>query len=233
MRDSREVILRIAAAHQDKEALDILGMELAYVFPGLLFLTQSATSTAPGITPLMSSGRAKASPRFVSSSVLIGRQFVMPMVSISTSGPQNVPLPSTGCRDLKTSSIPLPSNLPNASGRSLPLHAVCVGRSGDKGDSANIAIISRHPSFYPHLVAQLTPSIIRRHLGHLIDADGVVERYLVPGVYAVNLVVTKCLGGGGLGSLRLDRQAKGFAQVILGGVEVLVSDDIIVERSKL
>ena len=28
---SREVILRIAAAHQDKRALNILGMELAYV----------------------------------------------------------------------------------------------------------------------------------------------------------------------------------------------------------
>jgi len=31
MKESREVILRIAAAHQDKRALDILGMELAYV----------------------------------------------------------------------------------------------------------------------------------------------------------------------------------------------------------
>src|SRR5579859_1095969 len=31
VKDTREVILRIAAAHQDKRALDILGMELAYV----------------------------------------------------------------------------------------------------------------------------------------------------------------------------------------------------------
>ena len=31
MKESREVILRIAATHQDKRALDILGMELAYV----------------------------------------------------------------------------------------------------------------------------------------------------------------------------------------------------------
>jgi len=31
MKGSREVILRIAAAHKDKRALDILGMELAYV----------------------------------------------------------------------------------------------------------------------------------------------------------------------------------------------------------
>jgi hypothetical protein len=32
MKHSREVIMRIAAAHQDKRALDILGMEMAYVF---------------------------------------------------------------------------------------------------------------------------------------------------------------------------------------------------------
>ena len=31
MKNSREVILRIAAAHHDKRALDILGMEFAYV----------------------------------------------------------------------------------------------------------------------------------------------------------------------------------------------------------
>jgi hypothetical protein len=67
----------------------------------------------------------------------------------------------------------------------------------------------------------------------LIDKDGVVERYYVPGVHAVNFVVTKCLGGGGLGSLRLDRQGKGFAQVILGAVEVWVPDEVVVERSRL
>ena len=55
----------------------------------------------------------------------------------------------------------------------------------------------------------------------------------MPSVHAVNFVVTKCLGGGGLGSLNLDRQGKGFAQVILGGVEVVVPDDVVVERSRL
>jgi hypothetical protein len=81
-------------------------------------------------------------------------------------------------------------------------------------------------------VDQLTSQVIQKHLHHFIEADGVVERYLVPGVYAVNFVVTKCLGGGGLGSLRLDRQGKGFAQIILGEVQVLVPD-IVVERSRL
>ena len=180
----------------------------------------------------MSSGRAKASPRFISSSVLIKRDVVVPLVQTSTSPTQQIPILVKGCQNIIPSQQP-PLSLTHPSGRTLPLHAVCVGRSGDKGDSANIAIISRHPSFYPHLVSQLTSAVIRKHLSHLIDKEGVVERYLVPGVHAVNFVVTKCLGGGGLGSLRLDRQGKGFAQVILGGVEVLVPDDVVVERSRL
>jgi hypothetical protein len=180
----------------------------------------------------MSSGRAKASPRFISSSVLINRNAVIPIVSTANSSPQKILHSTKGCQNVPRSTSPS-TNLFHPCGRRLPLHAVCVGRSGDKGNSANIAIIARHPSFYQHLVSQLTSVVIRKHLGHLIDADGMVERYLVPGVYGVNFVVTKCLGGGGLGSLRLDRQGKGFAQVILGGVEVLVPDEIVVERSKL
>jgi hypothetical protein len=180
----------------------------------------------------MSSGRARASPRFVSSSVLIRRNAVRPTFSILNTPPVPVSLATQGCHEVVLSPKP-PDSLAHPSGRLLPLHTVCVGRSGDKGDSANIAIIARSPAFYPHLVAQLTPAAIRKHLKHLIDADGVVERYLVPGVSAINFVVTRCLGGGGLGSLRMDRQGKGFAQVILGAVEVLVPDDVPVERARL
>jgi hypothetical protein len=180
----------------------------------------------------MSSGRAKASPRFVSSSVLVNRDSVAAMVSTASLLPQRILYSSNGCQSAKI--IPQGSiDCTHLSGRNLPLHVVCVGRSGDKGDSANIAIIARHPSFYPHLITQLTSAEIHKHLGHLIDKDGQVMRYLVPGVHAVNFVVTKCLGGGGLGSLRLDRQGKSFAQVILGEVQVLVPDDVVLELPKL
>jgi hypothetical protein len=153
------------------------------------------------------------------------------MVSISESTDQ-IPLSRNGCADV-SKSLSKTMNTTPLSGRKLLLHTVCVGRSGDKGDSANIAIICRHPSFYPHLVSQVTPAVIKKHLRHVIDEDGVVERYLVPDICAVNFVVTKCLGGGGLGSLRLDRQGKGFAQVILAGVEVVVPDGVTIERSRL
>jgi hypothetical protein len=47
MKGSREVILRIAAAHKDKRALDILGMELAYVFPTLNVINFSLLHRRP------------------------------------------------------------------------------------------------------------------------------------------------------------------------------------------
>ena len=77
--------------------------------------------------------------------------------------------------------------------------------------------------------------MIRQCLSHVIEKDGVIERYEVPGICAVNFVVTKCLGGGGLGSLYLDRQGKGFGQVVLSslGVEVEEGDGVIVERARL
>ena len=39
---------------------------------------------------------------------------------------------------------------------------------------------------------------------YFIAPGGLVMRFEVPGVYAVNFVIIKSLGGGGLSSLRLD-----------------------------
>ena len=77
--------------------------------------------------------------------------------------------------------------------------------------------------------------MIRQCLSHVIEKYGVIERYEVPGICAVNFVATKCLGGGGLGSLYLDKQGKGFGQVVLSslGVEVEEGDGVIVERARL
>ena len=200
----------------------------------------------------MTTGRAKAAPRFISSSLLIHRSAITPQVTIGTSSPKSIPLVIKGCQSIHSnpsnhsqSSSPnlsskihllTPSKIPpNPKIRILPLHVLCIARSGDKGNTANIALISRHPSFYPLLLSSLTPSLIRQCLSHVIEKEGVIQRYEVPGIWAVNFVVTKCLGGGGLGSLYLDRQGKGFAQVVLSslGVEIEEGDGVVVERARL
>jgi hypothetical protein len=100
----------------------------------------------------------------------------------------------------------------------VPLIYLCYGRSGDKGDSANIGLIARKPEYYDIIKSQVTSQARRMHIfsltihfakvvgtymSHLID--GSVTRYDIPGINGLNFVLTKSLGGGGTSSLRIDR----------------------------
>jgi hypothetical protein len=95
----------------------------------------------------------------------------------------------------------------------VPLVRLAWGRSGDKGDTANIGIIARRREFLPLLRAQLTPEAVKQYLSHLVQ--GRVERYEVPGIHALNFLLHEALGGGGMASLRVDPLAKGYAQMLL------------------
>ena len=44
---------------------------------------------------------------------------------------------------------------------------------------------------------------------------GEVQRWDVPGVYGLNFLLKNALGGGGMASLNLDPQGKGYAQMLL------------------
>ena len=51
---------------------------------------------------------------------------------------------------------------PNAQRRKhLPLIHICHGRSGDKGDLANIGVICRDPNHYPHVREHLTAQNVK------------------------------------------------------------------------
>ena len=97
--------------------------------------------------------------------------------------------------------------------RRVPLHALCVGRSGDKGDVANIGIVARDARHFALLAALLPAEEVERRMSHLVR--GRVARYALPGVGAFNYVCTQALGGGGAASLRVDRQGKTYAQQLL------------------
>lgn len=198
-RERREIVLRVAATHQNRAVLDILGKEVAS------FLTNSC----PGIC-LLTSGRPKSSPNFAASSILVRREAVLPKVALGGIADLiSVPLVTLGCREAPPSRVDSPNSkpitLPKGALLRTNLHAVAVGRSGDKGDSANVAIIARDPSFYPYILEQVTQEVVSLAFRHLISEGGSVTRFEIPGVYAVNFVLTKALGGGGLSSLRLDR----------------------------
>ena len=95
----------------------------------------------------------------------------------------------------------------------LPLLALAHGRSGDKGDAANIGVIARKEEWYEFLKKELTAARGAKYLKPL--AKGPVRRYELPNLGALDLGVERALGGGGSVSLRLDAQGKTYAQALL------------------
>jgi hypothetical protein len=95
----------------------------------------------------------------------------------------------------------------------VPLIAIAHGRSGDKGADVNIGIRARHPDLYPVLLRELTVGRVDGYLAHLGASE--VQRYELPGVTALNFVLIGGLGAGGTASLRFDPQGKAIAQQLL------------------
>jgi hypothetical protein len=97
--------------------------------------------------------------------------------------------------------------------RRVPLITLAHGRSGDKGNTANIGIIARRAADLPLLSAWLTPERVAAHFAHRRPSR--VERFDLPGLNAINFVLHDVLGGGGMASLHTDNLAKAYAQVLL------------------
>jgi hypothetical protein len=93
------------------------------------------------------------------------------------------------------------------------LREIAFARSGDKGDSANIAVFGRSPESYHWLRAYLSAAVVEEYFRPL--GVGAVTRYDVPNLQALNFVLSHALGGGGSRSLRIDAQGKTLGMALL------------------
>jgi len=80
------------------------------------------------------------------------------------------------------------------------------GRSGDKGDTCNVGLVAYDEAGYRRLCRELTAERVQAHYGNLVL--GTVTRYEMPGIRALNFVLTRALDGGGTMSLRSDHLGK-------------------------
>lgn len=94
------------------------------------------------------------------------------------------------------------------------LRDVAHARAGDKGDTSNVAVWAYDPADYPLLLGLLTPERVKAAFPHLIR--GAVERYEMPHLHGINLVMRHALEGGVNASLNLDSHGKSFSYLILG-----------------
>lgn len=97
-------------------------------------------------------------------------------------------------------------------------------RSGDKGNTCNIAVFAYEPEFYPLLKQQLTQARFKEHYRGAIEGE--VVRYEIDGLHAMNFVAHGALGGGVSRSLCLDNYGKALSAAILG-FEIEVPDDLL------
>jgi hypothetical protein len=87
------------------------------------------------------------------------------------------------------------------------------GRSGDKGNHANVAVIAYTPEGYAWLREHLTAEVVRDYFARLSPSK--VVRYEAANLLALNFVLYDVLAGGASRSLRADTQGKTLALALL------------------
>lgn len=90
---------------------------------------------------------------------------------------------------------------------------IAHGRSGDKGDAANIGLIAYDNDGYEIIKKYVTAEKVKEHFQGI--CFGEVERFELPNIRALNFLLHNTLGGGGTVSLKFDAQGKTLAAALL------------------
>jgi len=211
--DSREIVLRLMATHVKKEALIILSREMA----------QAATGMAAGVINYLG-GRPPVSQSIHLFSFLLSKDQItvethlnneITSIKIATGGGY---VQKKDNRRSSSNSI-----IGKQKTVSVPLSKLAFARSGDKGDHANIGVISRKPEYLPYIQKALSSDLVANYFSHVLDGE--VLSWDVPGINGINFLLKNALGGGGMASLNIDPQGKSYAQQLLE-YEIPIDDEL-------
>jgi hypothetical protein len=195
--DSREVVLKMSAHHDQKEALGFFAREVP---SSALSMAQSLIGGGTGLP--------RPTPLIRVHSMLVPREFVTVLVDGEAFFEEKLRVAS-----YESTIVNRQSSIVNQQTVEVSLLDIAYGRSGDKGNICNVGIVARKPEFVGVLERELTAVRVKEYLVHLVDGD--VERFALPGLNAFNFVLHDALGGGGTASLRFDPMGKGMAQILL------------------
>lgn len=215
-----EVVVKLGVLHAERAGVEVFSGE--YVPTSLV---------AQGMTGFFA-GRPRPAPVFRVIHLLVDKDMLEPRVTMAG---EDVPLTlSPGNPDAKPGTAVLDEPKATLSGTTkVPLKRLAYGRSGDKGNLANIGLIARRPEFAAPIAEGVTAERVASFFAHVLRDDAVVKRWAVPGLDAINIVMTEVLGGtGGTSTLRYDPQAKSYAAMLLtmpievdAGVAALLEGD--------
>ena len=200
-RTANEVVIKVAVKHADMRGVGIFLKELS----GL------GLATPPGLSGFTGAGRPRPSPVVRLFSYLTPKSALAVTIDVDGTVMNHA---DTTC--VRTTFAARPDEPKPVKGTvDVPLIKLAWGRSGDKGNKANVGIIARKPEYLPYIWAALSEEITAKVFAHFMDSPNAVERFYLPGSHAINFLIDDVLGGGGAASLRNDAQAKGYAQVLL------------------
>jgi hypothetical protein len=97
--------------------------------------------------------------------------------------------------------------------KKIHLSEIAHGRSGDKGNHANIAIIAYSHSGYDWLREHLTAQVVADYFAPMQPSR--VERFEAANGWGLNFMLYDILAGGASRSLRIDTQGKTLALTLL------------------
>ena len=97
--------------------------------------------------------------------------------------------------------------------KTTPLYKLAHARTGDKGNRSNISVVAYHSEDYSLLLKELTEEKVKAHFG--FRSPGVVKRYELPNLMALNFVIDDVLDGGVNLSLNLDSHGKSLSYWLL------------------
>lgn len=86
-------------------------------------------------------------------------------------------------------------------------------RAGDKGNTSTLSLVAYRQEDYPLLVQRVTSDTVARHLGNIVR--GVIKRYELPQLGALQFVCEYALAGGVTTSLALDAHGKSLSFALL------------------
>lgn len=225
--DGNEIILRLGARDADQNKLKTFGKMIPALIlggpPGVAIL-----GGVPRVQEIMSYWPA-----------LIPKYATHPMVAFYDDGYTNaVEIKSTRIGQFvepaldtqvaEKTSKPL-TDIINTFATGTSLSRICLGRSGDKGDTSNIGVIARSQKAFDYLDKHLTAQVVKDLFQEL--CHGRVIRYKVQNMLGFNFLLEQALGGGGTMTLRADAQGKMFAQGLLRQ-KMNIPADILAELKK-
>jgi hypothetical protein len=235
---AREVVLKIAVAHADEAALELFSRE---IFPAATSMAQGITGFAagrPAVQPVVRLASCLIAKSRVTVQIEVDGRVTSCCGTTAPAGWGTSVAAVAGAKGASqvqhadrvssqpaaagaeaqpagAGTEPQPATTFDVSGPAVdvPLIRLAWGRSGDKGDTANIGVLARRREFMPAIGAALTPQSVSAYLAHLVT--GPVERFDWPGLNGWNFVLRRALGGGGIASLRYDPQGKSYAQILM------------------